>query len=351
MKILVTGAAGFIGFHCVRKLLQDGHNVVGIDNLNDYYDPSLKVARLKELGIIIGNNVANNKKLLISEDYSNFKFLNLDIEDEDNLALLFENESFNRVCHLAAQAGVRYSIENPRAYLRTNISGFLNILEFSRLYNIEHLVYASSSSVYGLNCEVPYSETVSTGHPVSIYAATKKSNELMAHVYSNMFKLPTTGLRFFTVYGPWGRPDMAPMLFANAILNNNVIKVYNNGDMLRDFTYIDDIANGVVLSLYTIAKPNINWNGFDPDPSSSNAPFEIYNIGNSQPIKLMDFIAALENSLGKNAIMEFLPMQAGDVYQTNANTRKIESELGFKSITPLAKGIQNFAAWYKKFYN
>ena len=274
----------------------------------------------------------------------------MNLEDKQAMQMLFANEKFDRVCHLAAQAGVRYSIENPYAYIESNVDGFINILEGCRHYHIQHLVYASSSSVYGLNEKVPFSEKDSIAHPVSLYAATKKTNELMAHAYSQLYHFPTTGLRFFTVYGPWGRPDMSPFLFADAILNNRPIKVFNNGDMLRDFTYIDDIVEGVIRCIDHVATPNPEWNGEAPDPSSSSAPYKIYNIGNSHPIKLMDFIQAIEQACGKEAQKNFLPMQPGDVYQTNADTTSLQADMKYKPNKNIIDGAKETIDWYRSFY-
>ena len=327
MKILVTGAAGFIGFHVVLNLLSRGDTVVGVDNLNDYYDVSLKQARLDE---IAKHPNANQ-----------FKFIKLDLADINATAQLFQQEAPERVVHLAAQAGVRYSLENPNAYVQSNLVAFTNVLEGCRHNKIQHLVYASSSSVYGGNTKLPFSESDAVDHPVSFYAATKKANELMAHTYSHLYGFPSSGLRFFTVYGPWGRPDMSPFLFADAILNNRSIKVFNHGDMMRDFTYVDDIVEGVVRVLDKPATPVIG----------SKVPYRLFNIGNSQPEKLMDFIGILEQALGKEVEKEFLPMQAGDVKATYADTTALESWVGFKPYTSLADGIVKFANWYRAYYS
>lgn len=326
MKILVTGVAGFIGFHVALNLLSRGDTVIGVDNLNDYYDVGLKQARLDEIAK--------------HPNASKFKFIKLDLADINATAQLFQQESPARVVHLAAQAGVRYSLENPNAYVQSNLVAFTNVLEGCRHNKIQHLVYASSSSVYGGNTKLPFSESDTVDHPVSLYAATKKANELMAHTYSHLYGIPTSGLRFFTVYGPWGRPDMSPFLFADAILNNRSIKVFNHGEMMRDFTYIDDIVEGVVRVLDKLATPVIG----------SNVPYRIFNIGNSQPEKLMDFIGMLERALGREAKKEFLPMQAGDVKATYADTIALESWVGFKPRTSLADGIVKFANWYKAYY-
>lgn len=335
MKILVTGAAGFIGFHLVQVLINSGNEVVGIDNINDYYDVNLKYARLKETGIN-RELISENKKLVKSTLNKNYQFAKIDLTDLKRLEELFEKEKFTHVVNLAAQAGVRYSLENPYAYIQSNVVGFVNILECCRNYKIKHLVYASSSSVYGANAKIPFSEEDRVDHPVSLYAATKKSNELMAHTYSHLYNLTTTGLRFFTVYGPWGRPDMAPMLFANAISKGKPIDVFNNGDMQRDFTYIDDIIAGIVGCLTVLPKKT---------PKA-----DIYNIGNSQPVALMDFISIMEACLGKIAIKKYLPKQAGDVKITYADTTKIEKKTGYKPNSDLNKGISLFISWFYQYY-
>ncbi|MFM1911560.1 MAG: hypothetical protein RJB18_951 [Pseudomonadota bacterium] len=327
MKILVTGAAGFIGHQTTLRLLARGDTVIGVDNLNDYYDVSLKEARLQD---IAKHPHANN-----------FKFIKLDLADTSATEALFKAEQPERVIHLAAQAGVRYSLQNPHAYVQSNLVAFTNILEGCRHNKVAHLVYASSSSVYGGNTKLPFSEQDTVDHPVSLYAATKKANELMAHTYSHLYGVPTTGLRFFTVYGPWGRPDMSPFLFADAILSNKPIKVFNHGDMMRDFTYIDDIVEGVVRVADKPATPKAN----------SSVPYRVLNIGNNQPERLMDFIGILENAFGKVAQKEFLPMQDGDVKATYADTSALESWVGFKPYTPLKDGIAKFADWYKAYYN
>jgi UDP-glucuronate 4-epimerase len=345
MKILVTGTAGFIGFHLVLRLLKDGHEVIGLDSINDYYDINLKYARLNQTGIA-RDSVGNNKQVA-SSIYPSYRFIKMNLEDRDNLADLFKKEKFDRVCNLAAQAGVRYSITNPHAYIDSNIIGFINVLEACRHNNIQHLVYASSSSVYGLNENIPFSENDNVDHPISLYAATKKSNELMAHTYSYLYGLPTTGLRFFTVYGPWGRPDMALFLFTKAIMEGKPIQVFNNGEMERDFTYIDDIVEGIFRILTGIPpEGNKTWSGMDPDPSSSPAPYKIFNIGNSKPVKLMDFIHAIEENLGKKAIIEFMPMQAGDVKKTWADTETLGKRYGYKPDHDFEAGIFEFVKWY-----
>jgi UDP-glucuronate 4-epimerase len=329
MKVLVTGAAGFIGMHVSLKLLQRGDSVIGIDNLNDYYDPRLKNARLSELTLHAG-----------------FKFQKLDIADRLNVAALFKKEKFDRVIHLAGQAGVRYSLKNPHAYVDSNLVGFVNVLEGCRESEVEHLVYASSSSVYGGNTKLPFAEKDSVDHPVSLYAATKKANELMAHSYSHLYGLPTTGLRYFTVYGPWGRPDMSPWLFTSAILEGRPINVFNMGEMQRDFTYVDDIADGTIQALDFVAQPNPKFNSNSPDPASSSAPYRLYNIGNHRPVGLMTFIQTIEKNLGREAIKNFMPMQAGDLVATYADVTAIVGDTGFKSKTNLDDGIAHWVKWY-----
>jgi UDP-glucuronate 4-epimerase len=333
MKILVTGVAGFIGMHSAKKLLDEGHEIIGIDNLNDYYDVSLKEDRLHTL-----------------KDYKNFRFLKLDIKDQKDVLDLFKKESPQRVLHLAAQAGVRYSIQNPYVYIDSNIQGFINILEGCRATKTEHLVYASSSSVYGGNEKTPFSEHDNVDHPISLYAATKKANELMAHTYSHLYQIPTTGLRFFTVYGPWGRPDMSPMLFTKAILSDEPIQVFNHGDMMRDFTYIDDIVASVNETLFKTATPNTNFDAKHPDPANSHAPYRIFNIGNSQPIPLMQFIETIEEALGKKAIKKMMGMQAGDVKITSADTAELNQWVNFKPNTSIKVGVKRFVDWYKNYY-
>jgi len=333
MKILVTGVAGFIGMHSAKKLLDDGHEIIGIDNLNDYYDVTLKEDRLKTL-----------------EGYKNFKFLKLDIKDQKDVLDLFKKESPERVLHLAAQAGVRYSIQNPYVYIDSNIQGFINILEGCRAIKTEHLVFASSSSVYGGNTKVPFSEHDNVDHPISLYAATKKANELMAHTYSHLYQIPATGLRFFTVYGPWGRPDMSPMLFTKAILADEPIQVFNHGDMMRDFTYIDDIVASVNETLFKTATPNRNFDGQHPDPATSHAPYRIFNIGNSHPVPLMQFIETIEDALGKKAIKKMMGMQAGDVKITSADTSELNQWVNFKPNTSIKEGVTRFIDWYKTYY-
>lgn len=332
MKVLVTGAAGFIGMHVAQILLKRGDQVIGIDNLNDYYDPQLKRARLEQLN-----------------PYANFSFIEVDIADWPTLNTLFEREKPNRVVNLAAQPGVRYSLKNPHAYIQTNLVGFANILEVCRNHCVEHLVYASSSSVYGANTHMPFSVHDNVDHPVSLYAASKKANELMAHSYSHLYGLPTTGLRYFTVYGPWGRPDMSPWLFTSAILEGRPIDVFNHGRMQRDFTYIDDIADGTVRVLDRIAAPDPNYDNDQPDPSVSYAPFRVYNIGNNNPVELLTFIQTIETALGQGAKKNFLPMQNGDVVSTCADIEALMRDVGFKPKTPLAEGITSWATWYKAY--
>ena len=347
MKILVTGTAGFIGFHLAKKLLERGDEVVGIDNINDYYDVNLKYGRLKELGIDRDEIESNNSSLDIyhSKLYENHSFYKMDLADKDSMQQLFKTEKFDAVYNLAAQAGVRYSLENPHAYMQSNVVGFLNILEGCRNTDVKNLCYASSSSVYGLNESQPFKTTDKTEHQVSLYAATKKSNEMMAHTYAHLYGIQTTGLRFFTVYGPWGRPDMAPMLFTDAIFHNRPIKVFNNGEMSRDFTYIDDIVDGVIKVIDKPAEPNREWNAKDPEISSSSAPYKLYNIGNNAPLPLMTFIETIEEALGKKAEKNFMPMQDGDVVSTYADVRGLIDDFGYKPDTKLADGIGEFVKW------
>jgi UDP-glucuronate 4-epimerase len=349
MKILVTGAAGFIGSAVAARLIAEGEEVVGIDSINDYYDVRLKYSRLAANGID-GTAAAEWGQEVRSTLHPALRFMRLKLEDADALFALMERERFDAVINLAAQAGVRYSIDHPQSYLDSNLQGFLNLLEGCRHHRVGHLVYASSSSVYGLNGKVPFSEHDAVNHPVSLYAATKKANELMAHTYSHLYGIPTTGLRFFTVYGPWGRPDMSPFLFMDAILHNRPIRVYNNGDMWRDFTYIDDIVEGVVRILRVIPTGNAQWDERQPDPATSPAPYRIYNIGNQQPTRLMDYIATIEQATGKVAAKEFLPMQPGDVYQTYADSSALAAATGFSPNTTLADGIRATVAWFKQYY-
>jgi len=349
MKILVTGTAGFIGFHLAKVLLEQGHEVVGIDNLNDYYDVTLKHARLAELGI--DPKKLDTEPSLLSHTFGKHRFYKLDLTDKSKMDHLFKEESFDAVCHLAAQAGVRYSLENPYSYVDSNILGFLNILEGCRNYGVRNLAYASSSSVYGLNQAQPFSTSHHTDHPVSLYAATKKANEMMAHSYAHLYGIQTTGLRFFTVYGPWGRPDMAPMLFADAITHDRPIKVFNHGEMSRDFTYIDDIVEGIIQVIKHPASPDADWDAKNPLPQSSSAPYRIYNIGNSEPVSLMAFIGTIEKYLGKEAKKNFLPMQDGDVVSTYADTQPLTDTFGYAPSTSLDEGIREFITWYTSFYD
>lgn len=353
MKILVTGTAGFIGFHLAKKLLERGDEVIGLDNINDYYDVDLKYARLAELGIDkekIGSEVSTSPNIS-STIYPKHRFIKLDLSDTQSIYKLFEEEKFDAVCNLAAQAGVRYSIENPHAYIQSNIVGFMNILEACRHNGVKNLAYASSSSVYGLNKSQPFSTSNHTDHPVSLYAATKKSNEMMAHTYAHLYAISATGLRFFTVYGEWGRPDMAPMLFADAILNDRAIKVFNHGDMSRDFTYIGDIVDGVIKVIDNPAKPSSEFNPKYPNPSISSAPYKIYNIGNNSPVQLLDFIKTLEKSLGLEAKKNFMDMQAGDVVSTYADVSGLIDDFGYKPETSLDIGVERFVEWYRGFYS
>lgn len=332
-KILVTGAAGFIGFHLAKRLLERGDEVIGLDNLNDYYDVRLKHDRLKQL-----------------EERPGFRFVKASLEDRETIARLFSEEGFDKVVNLAAQAGVRYSLQKPYAYIDSNIVGFMNILEGCRHNNVQHLVYASSSSVYGANTRMPFSVHHNVDHPVSLYAATKKANELMAHTYSSLYGIPTTGLRFFTVYGPWGRPDMALFLFTKAILEGKPINVFNHGKMQRDFTYIDDIVEGVIRVTDNVAKADHSWSGDQPDPGTSYAPYRLYNIGNNNPVELMRFIEVLEGCLGKKAQKNLLPIQAGDVPATYANVDDLMRDVGFKPATSIEEGIGKFVEWYRGYY-
>lgn len=361
MKILITGAAGFIGYHLAKKLLQEDYTVVGIDNINDYYDVKLKYARLEDSGI--SQNAEEWHSPIKSSKYPNYSFIRMNLEDSDQINKLFEKEKFDVVCNLAAQAGVRYSLENPQAYISSNIVGFTNILEACRNYKIQHLVYASSSSVYGNSSKMPLSVEDRVDHPISLYAATKKSNELMAHTYSHLFGIPTTGLRFFTVYGPWGRPDMAPILFANAITKGKPLKVFNNGNLERDFTYIDDIVEGITKILTT---DSISFLNKEKDPrnegevikspkpiahsSKHEVPYSIHNIGNGTPVKLMAFIQTIEKALEKEALKEMYPMQPGDVYKTFADVKSLNDQYNYSPNTTLEKGIGKFINWYITYY-
>ena len=332
-RYLVTGAAGFIGFHVCRKLLDRGDSVVGLDNLNDFYDVQLKRDRLQQLTVS-----------------PQFDFHQIDLTDRERMSGLFRSNSFDGVVHLAAQAGVRYSLENPHVYIESNLVGFVNVLEGCRHQKTKHLVYASSSSVYGGNTRTPFSVHDNVDHPVSLYAATKKANELMAHTYSHLFGLPTTGLRIFTVYGPWGRPDMAMFKFTKAILEDKPIDVFNNGKMKRDFTYVEDIAEGIIRTAQHVATPNAVWQGNSPDPGTSNAPYRIYNIGNNQPVDLMYFIETLENCIGKKAKKNLLPLQPGDVPETHADVSDLVAEVGFKPQTSIEVGVRKFVDWYREYY-
>jgi UDP-glucuronate 4-epimerase len=332
-NILVTGAAGFIGFHLSKRLCKDGYSVVGVDNINDYYDVQLKKDRLS-----------------ILEKSENFRFHKIDLNDVEGLKLIFEKTQFDTVINLAAQAGVRYSLENPKAYLDANVNAFVNLIENCRHFNSGHLIFASSSSVYGANTNMPFSTHNNVDHPISLYAATKKSNELMAHTYSALFHLPTTGLRFFTAYGPYGRPDMALFLFTKAILEDRPIDVFNNGKMLRDFTYVEDIVEGIVRLIKSPAKPNPEWSGDAPDPATSFAPYKIYNIGNNNPVELAYFIETIEKCLGKKAIKNYMPIQKGDVPRTYANVDDLINDVGYKPDTTLEYGIGQFVDWYKTYY-
>ncbi|MBK5462552.1 NAD-dependent epimerase [Peribacillus sp. TH27] len=331
-KILVTGATGFIGSHLSKKLLTNGYTVIGIDNLNDYYDVNLKKSRLS-----------------LIED-KNFYFEKTNLEDRESITAIFEKHMPDAVVNLAAQAGVRYSLENPHAYIESNIVGFTNILEACRHNKVEQLIYASSSSVYGANTNLPFSVHDNVDHPISLYAATKKANELMAHTYSHLYGLPTTGLRFFTVYGPWGRPDMALFLFTKAIINGEPIKVFNNGNMMRDFTYVDDIVESIFRLIQRKPEPNLEWSGKNPDPGTSYAPYKVYNIGNNNPVTLMEFINAIEEKLGIEAKKEFLPLQAGDVPETYADVKDLYRDINFKPQTDIKDGISNFIDWYREYY-
>lgn len=339
-KILITGAAGFVGFHLTQLLCSENYNVVGIDNLNDYYDVELKKSRLEKLRCFDS----------AQHDKGNFKFEKIDLVNKEKLFELFKTEKFDYVVNLAAQAGVRYSIENPYAYLESNLVGFLNILEACRNNPVEHLIYASSSSVYGANVKQPFSENDNVDHPVSLYAATKKSNELMAHTYSTLYKIPTTGLRFFTVYGPWGRPDMAYFSFTKNIIEGNKINVFNNGNLERDFTYIDDIIKAISKLIKKIPSENKNWDRLISEPSTSFAPYKIFNLGNNQPVKLMDFISILEDKIGIKANKVFLPMQPGDVNSTFADVTLLNDYVGYKPSTPIDIGLEKFVEWYKAYY-
>lgn len=348
MKFLVTGTAGFIGFHVAKYLIDRGDEVVGLDVINDYYDVNLKFARLEFHGI--EKSDVSFGKISKSNKFPNYRFIRLDLVEKESLMTLFEQEKFDVVIHLAAQAGVRYSLTNPEVYIQSNISAFLNILECCRFFPVKHLVYASSSSVYGSNEKMPFSTSDSVDHPISLYAASKKANELMAHTYSHLFGIPTTGLRFFTVYGPWGRPDMALFLFTEAILKGEPIKVFNYGEMKRDFTYIDDIVQGVVKVADKPAKPNPDFDSKNPDPGSGKVPYKVYNIGNSSPVRLLDYIHAIEDGLGKKAEMELLPLQPGDVPASHAEVSDLVRDVDYKPNTSIQEGVKAFTDWYLSYY-
>jgi UDP-glucuronate 4-epimerase len=347
-KVLVTGAAGFIGMHTVLRLLQNNYAVVGLDNINDYYAVQLKWDRLEATGI--AREAVLNGNLVASTRYPSYRFLKMDLSDKPGILGLFSQEKFDYVINLAAQAGVRYSLENPYVYAESNVVGFLNILEGCREQNVKHLVYASTSSVYGLNTNTPFSEESPTEHPMSLYAATKKANEMMAHSYSHLFRIPTTGLRFFTVYGPWGRPDMALFLFTDAILNDKPIKVFNGGNMLRDFTYVDDIVEGVVRAMEKPAEADPVWNGAEPRIPTSSAPYRVFNIGNATPVKLTAYIEEIEKSLGKEAIKQMMPMQPGDVPATHADVSSLGEYVGYEPKVGIQEGVRRFTEWYKQYY-
>lgn len=348
MKYLVTGTAGFIGFHVAKELLKRGDQVIGLDVINDYYDIDLKYARLESMGI--KRESVKMGHLVQSESISGYRFIQLDLAEKDPLVALFAQEKFDVVIHLAAQAGVRYSLSHPEVYIQSNIIAFLNILESCRFHPVKHLVYASSSSVYGSNEKMPFSTSDSVDHPISLYAASKKSNELMAHTYSHLFNVPTTGLRFFTVYGPWGRPDMALFLFTDAILKGEPIQVFNHGNMKRDFTYIDDIVQGVLKVADRPATANPDFDDQNPDPGSAKVPYKVYNIGNSSPVLLMDYIKAVEKGLNKSAIMNMLPMQPGDVPASHADVSDLVRDTGYKPETSIEDGVSNFTKWYLDYY-
>ncbi len=348
MAILITGTAGFIGYHLSNRLIAEGFDVVGLDCINEYYDVNLKYARLKTAGI--NKEEIKYNKLVQSDIHSNYRFIQCKLEDKESIDSLFESQKFEIVVNLAAQAGVRYSLTNPYTYLSSNIDGFLNILEACRHNPVKHLVYASSSSVYGLNTDIPFSVKDNTDHPISLYAASKKSNELMAHTYSHLYNIPTTGLRFFTVYGPWGRPDMALFIFTKAIMENKPFEVFNNGDMSRDFTYIDDIVEGITRLMKKPPVKNPNYNHSDPNAAKSSSPYQVFNIGNNGPISLMEFIEAIEKATGKEGIKDFQPIQAGDVPRTYADVEDLFNYVNFRPGTPVEKGIQNFIDWYTDFY-
>jgi UDP-glucuronate 4-epimerase len=347
-KILITGTAGFIGFHLVRKLIEKDYEIVGLDNINDYYDVNLKYSRLSESGI--QKSLIREGELVQSDTYDRYRFIKLELENKAGMDALFKNEKFDYVVHLAAQAGVRYSLVNPHAYINSNITGFLNILEGCRHFPVKHMIFASSSSVYGANTKTPFSTDHNVDHPLSLYAATKKANELMAHTYASLYQVPSTGLRFFTVYGPWGRPDMALFLFTKAISEGKPIDVFNNGKMQRDFTYIDDIIGGIERLIPKPPQSNPEWNGDSPDPATSFAPYKIFNIGNNSPVKLMTFIQTIEKALGKKAALNMMPMQPGDVPATYADVQGLIEAVDFKPDTPIEQGIKEFVDWYTLHY-
>lgn len=349
MKILITGTAGFIGFHLAKRLLERGDEVIGLDSINDYYDVNLKYGRLQVCGI--DKEEIQYNKLVRSKIYPHYRFIQLQLEDKENIDKLFATENFDNVCNLAAQAGVRHSLTHPHTYINSNITGFLNILEACRFHPVKHLAYASSSSVYGINTNQPFSTSQNIDHPISLYAASKKANELMAHTYSYLYGIPSTGLRFFSVYGPWGRPDMALFIFTRSILEGKAIEVYNNGEMKRDFTYVDDIVEGIIRVIDNPPAKNPEWSSLNPDPATSVAPYKIYNIGNCNPVKLMDFIEAIESELGIKAQKNFLPMQPGDVPVNWADVSDLTRCLQYKPNTPVTEGIKNFVKWYRGFYN
>jgi UDP-glucuronate 4-epimerase len=349
MRILITGTAGFIGFHLALKIAALGHKVLGLDNINDYYDVNLKLDRLRESGIETDRIIYGS--ILPNSGESDYSFIKLDLDDKTGINKVFEDFKPEIVVNLAAQAGVRFSLTNPETYIKSNINGFLNILEACRRYPVKHLLYASSSSVYGLNKNMPFSVHSNADHPVSLYAASKKTNELMAHTYSHLFGIPTTGLRFFTVYGPWGRPDMALFIFTSAILEGKPLDVFNNGEMERDFTFVDDITAGIIRMLENPPVPDNTWDPAKPDPGSSSAPYRIYNLGNNKPVRLMDFIAAIENKTNKKAVINFLPLQAGDVQKTWADTSELRTDFDYSPNTPVNEGIGKFVDWYIDYYS
>ena len=348
-KVLITGTAGFIGFHLADRLIKEGYEVIGLDIINDYYDINLKYARLAEHGIMLDDIHLNT--LVESKKYSNYRFIKSELSDHEFIVDLMVKEKFDYVVNLAAQAGVRYSLENPRVYTRSNIDGFLSILEGSRYSKVKHLIYASTSSVYGLNTQMPLTEKATTEHPMAYYAATKKANEMMAHSYSHLFQIPTTGLRFFTVYGPWGRPDMALFLFAEAIRKNEPIKVFNHGKMIRDFTYVGDIVESITRLIPKPASANLEWNSNDPEIPTSSAPYQLFNIGNGSPVELMRYISAIESALGKKATYNMMDIQPGDVPATHADTSALENYVSFSPDTSVEEGVSNFIQWYNSFYS